>query len=482
MVSPASLREKLFGKPKNNQLPIFDPLNNQQYWNPPQTQTPDPVREAMLSRYRGTSTIPTGNTQTPSTVSTGMPKGRGSNFTRTPTPAAPSHARLALETAMSRRANEMPAPRSNSYQSGELAMSRNANSNPGVPGVSQIQAPVDPNEGLMAQMLSLMNQPDIPGQWISPYSQEYLNQLGGKLAGAGEQANASFGAANQEILDNYAASGAATNQISDANQADIGANLANLGLNYGNMEMSQQWDADQAQMNQVAAQNQATDQSYNTKMGSLFQNLGSHYGDMAREGILTPKQWVGPQSGISEGERMQVDFLKEQYNRNLDNLDYESQMKMEQEMMNELNGTSTQEMEHINPLFSQTLGSIQDPQVKEAVLTAYNLAGGDIPKALQLVTERQQQNKPGMSNKALAQGARPVVRDLAGGGNVFQSMAKMLGNANAGNRAKSQQDAIDQQVLQYLMGISPTITGVPTLRSNLDVSKTQNKSGTSIRT
>ncbi len=450
-------------KPVHTQIPLFDPLNNQQYWNPepvaPRTHapmqmpgprnTPDMARRTMQARFAQNGPVDN------------LPYRPGQDGVR--------------EALISRFQGRRDG---NGSWAGEAARNGTGRDRPGFfervgnfmgpQADAAPEAPIDPNADLMAQIMAIAGKPDIPGQWISPYSQDYLNQLGGRLTGAGEQASAGFGAANQELIDMYNASGAATNQISDTNQAGLGANLANLGLNYGDMEMSQQWDADQAQMNQVAGQNLATDQSFNTKLGGMFQQLGSHYGDMAREGILTPKQWVGPQSGISDGERMQVDMLKEQMNRNLDNMDYESALQMEQEMMNELNGSSTQEMEHINPLFSQTLGGIQDPAVKEATLSAYNMSGGDIPKALQLLSERMATPGPGLR------------RDP--GNDIFGRISKFASPLNSGNQAKARQDAIDQQVLQILMGISPTITGVPTLRTNTDTSNRSQSSGSTIRT
>lgn len=307
------------------------------------------------------------------------------------------------------------------------------------------------SDDITRQIMDLANQPDTPGQWISPYSQDYLNQLGGRLTDSGLQAQQQLQAAKQDIIDNYAR-GIDTRATENAALTnELGTNLSNLNMNYDTTTFGKRAAADASYLDQMAGQNQATDLSYNDKLGQLLASVSANLGNAAREGLLTPKQFIGPQSGISDGDRIKIDLLKDQLDRELDTQSLSLSELLGAPESN-LEVTTAQDEVQQNPLVPQVLAQIQDPKVKDEFQNIYNAAGGDVAKALQLLAERR--DNPLRTN--LGRSYDPT---------SFEDIRAYVRDSIKGVQNTADQSRIDAQLLELLMGISPTYTGVPTTRT-----------------
>ena len=69
----------------------------------------------------------------------------------------------------------------------------------------------------------------------------------------------------------------------------------------------------QLTLSQMSGANQATDTSFMDKMGQMAALSGSNLGMQAKEGLLTPKQFVGRQSGLTAGQQALLGFLGSKY-------------------------------------------------------------------------------------------------------------------------------------------------------------------------
>jgi hypothetical protein len=171
----------------------------------------------------------------------------------------------------------------------------------------------DPLAAIEAQIRGIAGTPDIPEHWVSPYSQAYLDQLGQRLGEAGSQAQTEFNAAKGDVVQNYAQG----NQVRDTTNAALANELqgagGNIGINYAQSNQGQKAASDAAYLSQMSGANQATDTSFMDKMGQMAALSGSNLGMQAKEGLLTPKQFVGRQSGLSSGQQALLNFLGSKY-------------------------------------------------------------------------------------------------------------------------------------------------------------------------
>jgi len=251
---------------------------------------------------------------------------------------------------------------------------------------------------LEAEIRALAGQPDIPGQWISPYSQEYLNQLGNRLGQAGSDAQQQFQGAIGDVVANYGQADATRNQYNTALAGELAANGQNIGIQTGASTQGQQAATDANYLNQVSAANQATDTSFMTKLGEMAQFYGGNLGAQAREGLLTPKQWIGPQSGIDAGEQALLDFLGNKYNTEIGREDAATDFMRQVQLAKmkaagsdsssggatgipkiAMTADETQLMQ--NPDFVAAFGELPEGTTKDLIRQYYN-AGDDTSSAL----------------------------------------------------------------------------------------------------
>lgn len=308
-------------------------------------------------------------------------------------------------------------------------------------------------DDIEAQIMALANQPDIPGHWISPYSQEYLNQLGDRLGQTGSEAQAAFNAAKQDIIDNYARGVTNRAQAEGGIFNKLAANAQNIGVDYAKGSLGQEAVADSNYLNQAAQQNQATDLSFNDKLGSMAAMLGQTLGMQAREGLLTPKQWVGPQSGLDAGEQAQLAFLQNKWNRLLDKEEADAAAAAESEDLSKYLTQLTRQGEErslqTNPLVPETFANISDPRLKDAAQSLYDSAGGNPVDALKLAQERL----------AEATKVRNSYPRYGGGG----------GSAGAAPMVRAAQEiTMANQLIELFRKLSSSWTGVPVSRETTD--------------
>jgi hypothetical protein len=302
----------------------------------------------------------------------------------------------------------------------------------------QLKSATDPLADLRAQLESILGKPDIPGQWISPYSQEYLNKVGDRLGQAGAEAQTAFGGLNDDLYNQAAQLLGQRQEANSQAQGQLGGNLANLGLDFNNTDLAKQWQGDAAYLDQVANQNLATQQGTNNVLGQLFSQQGAQLGDAAREGLLTPKQWVGPQSGMSDGDRMKASFLMDQINRMQDQEAASAQAGLDSDLLRQITESASEQYKQTNPLFPELLAKVTNPAVNVGI-------GAGLGRVLNA--------------------AAPFLNNSPVGGIFAERFGPAIQQAqNASLQANTQamQDEINRQVLELLMSISPTFTGVPT--------------------
>lgn len=332
-----------------------------------------------------------------------------------------------------------------------------------------LDIPTTPQSGsdkladIKSQLEALFNKPDIPGYWESPVSQGYLNQLGNQFNQAGTSAQVQLEAAKQEIIDNYANTGA---QRANENQAftnELVGGLQNLGINTGDSAMLDRAQTDAAYLDQVAAQNQATDTSFNTKLGENAALLGQQLAMMAREGLLHPKQWIPGQSGMSDGDRLRAQFLMDEYGTERD---LASAL---------LDDGVTQEAEedfvHKNPMFAESLGTIQDPALRDYIQTQYDAGGGNIQDALKNLSETgtiPQNPFESLLGNMPTTGVRFLdnAAGLPSPEMIQQAIQEKYNNEVLGPWNKEQQLA--QQATEFFRRLSPYYQGLITERNMTD--------------
>lgn len=317
---------------------------------------------------------------------------------------------------------------------------------------------------IKAQLEALFNKPDIPGYWESPVSQDYLNQLGGQFNQAGTSAQQQLEAAKQEIINNYANTGAQRANENQAFSNELVGGLQNLGINTGDSAMLDRAQTDAAYLDQVAAQNQATDTSFNTKLGENAALLGQQLAMMAREGLFHPKQWIPGQSGMSDGDRLRAQFLMDEYG---------NQRELESAVLDDgVTQEAEEEFVHQNPLFAEALGSIQDPTLRDHFQNRYDLYGGDVQKVLQGLAETDTiPQNPFAGLKAPETGISLIDQTLFNPDEWKRLIQEKYNNEVLGPW-NSEQD-LDRQAIEFFRRLSPYYQGLITERSMTDSFKGQ---------
>jgi len=271
----------------------------------------------------------------------------------------------------------------------------------GSPGKTSLQ--LDPNlnasnplADIEAQIRALAGTPDIPEHWISPYSQSYLNQLGDRLSQAGSEAQQQFQGAIGDVVNNYAQG----NQVRDTTNAALANELqtsgGNIGINYAASNQGQQAKSDAEYLSQMSGANQATDTSFMSKMGEMAALSGNNLGFQAREGLLTPKQFVGREGGLSEGDSALLSFLGSKYGMEKDSQDLITKLAADAatksataakipdftKYMNQPTQSASTTTAQKNPLVPQAIEGITNPAMKAAAISVYNAAGSNPVQAL----------------------------------------------------------------------------------------------------
>ena len=317
-----------------------------------------------------------------------------------------------------------------------------------------------------AEIRAIAGQPDIPGQWISPYSQAYLNSLGDRLGQAGSEAQAQFQAAIGDITQNYGSMTDARNSANTALVNELGGNAGNIGVNYAASQQGQQAATDADYLNQTAATNQATDTSFMTKLGEMAQFYGGNLAAQAREGLLTPKQWQGPQSGISAGESALLDFLQGKYNRELDEQDMARELAAagsdsDLAGVPKITQTADEDMKQLYPDVPNAIMNYGKPGLRELLGEVWDESGGDPAVALQKIRDRQE-SYPG-SIGIPPTGIMPRGASTTQGGG--------LNYADVQRHEREMEMAKYAEMIEFFRKLSPTWTGVTTSRSLSDSSK-----------
>lgn len=266
-------------------------------------------------------------------------------------------------------------------------------------------APVsDPLSDIEAQIRALAGRPDIPGHWESAYSQDYLNQLGGRLAGAGSAAQQQFADAKNEIGANYQAGIDQRNAMQGGLVNQLQQNGQNIGVDYGASQQGQQAAQDRAYLSQVAETNKANDLTTNDRLGLLANQFGSNLGMQAREGLLTPKQWIDRQSGLSDGDRAMLGFLQDKYGQQFgaqqDALDRAASAKETSSMLGgftdfarSLTNTADQDQVQNWPDLVQGLAGITDRRTADEASRIWNITG-DPQSAVNYLETKYKEDNP----------------------------------------------------------------------------------------
>jgi hypothetical protein len=325
----------------------------------------------------------------------------------------------------------------------------------------------------LSELQALFSKPDIPGQWISPYSQDYLNGLGDRLTQVGSDANNQYQSAIGDIVKQYSDSMAARDVQGNTTMEALGRNLQNIGVaNTG--EVGTEYAANNAHMDQVAGQNQATDTSFMTKLGQLASQLGSNLGMQAREGLLTPKQWQEGRSGMTDGDRLKASFLMDQMSGEQDYQRELSLMGADAENALQLQNSAEEQSLHKNPLVAEAFARLQGP-TKDRAQSIYDLAEGDPTAALKIIQQQINERvagQPSAYNAPRVPSFMEAVRSpRALTDNVKSRLRNPMGPSNNRQRAEvSQQNLLDAQLQELFRRLSPTYGGVPTSRSTTDKS------------
>lgn len=326
-------------------------------------------------------------------------------------------------------------------------------------------------DDLEAQLNALFNKPDRPGQWISPYSQEYLNQLGTRLGEAGSAGQQAFNGAKQDIIDNYGRGVTNRAQAEGGIFNDLAANAKNIGVDYAGGSLGQQAIQDQNYLNQTAGLNQANDLSFNDKLGAMVAQLGNTLGMQAKEGLLTPKQWDPGGSGLTSGDQARIGFLTDKWNRILDQEDAASKNSAQQDaiqkMMTQLTLGADEKSLQKNPLIPDTIAQILDPTVKNRAQTMYDAAGGDPATVLQNIQSRLGE-LPNVSNpRYTAPGSSRPTRtneDYAQAARDFLGSRGLPTPGGITTQANLEERNTLNNLTELFRQLSPTWTGVPVSR------------------
>ena len=335
--------------------------------------------------------------------------------------------------------------------------------------------PNDPLSAIEAQIQALAGKPDIPGQWISPYSQDYLNQLGDRLGQAGGAAQQAFGDAKNEIAANYQGGIDQRNQLQGGLTAALQGNGQNIGVDYAKSQGGQQAGQDMAYLSQVADVNRASDLSTNDKLGVIANQTGSNLGMQAREGLLTPKQWQGPQSGLTAGDNLMADFLRGKYQdifgaQQADKANLASQASQKDmlggftDYAKTLTGSGSEQFQQNWPDLVQGLSGIQDPRTADEANNIWNMTGDPAAAVKYLSTDYKDAN-PDLFKTLVA----PT---YMGGGNTPQQQQnntkhyqQAVANYTDQLAQQKQSQALYKYLLDFFNAYNPNRTGVNTGRT-----------------
>lgn len=334
----------------------------------------------------------------------------------------------------------------------------------------------DPLSDIEARLMALASKPDIPGHWESAYSQDYLNQLGGRLTGAGAAAQQQFADAKNEIGANYqtgidqraAMQGGLVNALQGAGQ--------NIGVDYAASQQGQQAANDMAYLSQVAELNKANDLSTNDRLGLSAMQFGQNLGSQAREGLLTPKQWIDAQSGLTAGDRLMADFLMNKYNRELDAKDLAAKLAADKQSNAALMGgftdfarslTNTADQDQLQnyPDLVQGLAGIQDRRTADEASRIWDITGDPAAAVNYLQTTFKTEDMPDLFKTLTPPTWMP------GGGNIQQEQNRLrnyqttLANYNDDVAQQKQNQAMWQYLLDFFNRYNPNRTAVTTKNS-----------------
>lgn len=302
---------------------------------------------------------------------------------------------------------------------------------------------------LALQIEQILNKPDIPGQWISPYSQDFLNQLGSRLNEAGVQTSQLYDEAGRLINENYDRT---ANQLKTAESPfmeQLAAGLQRLGGNMADSRTAQEYQANNALLSQAADLNRSNDLNFGEKLKASNQAAFEQLGLMAREGLLTPKQYVPPRSGLSPSDEFKVEFLKKQL---YDQLDASTTLDTERKLREQ----ASEEALQLNPSVPPAISRIDDPRLRDAASSAYDSAGGDILKVLENLSNYEYPSVP-----PARMGQMPADTPLSGILR-YQTRARESGEDAAKVR---EQMALNQQLIELFRALSPTWGGQTTQRT-----------------
>jgi len=345
---------------------------------------------------------------------------------------------------------------------------------------SQIQTAntPDPLTDIESRIAALAGKPDIPGHWESPYSQDYLNQLGDRLGQAGGAAQQAFGEAKNQIAADYQGGIDQRNKIQGGLTAALQGNGQNIGVDYAKSLGGQQAGQDMAYLSQIAETNKASDLATNDKLGVIANQTGSNLGMQAREGLLTPKEWINAQSGLSGGDSLMADFLMNKYNQTVDSQQADRAATASgaslADFAKTLTGTADENIKQNYPDVVQGLSGITDQKTLDEANRIWNITGDPAEAVKYLETTWKTSEHPNLS-KMLTKPTRGRP-----GGSTSQSANqyaldqyhKSMADYTANSGGQAEQQAMFQYLLnffnQYNPNRTPVITGRTTSNSSSD--------------
>jgi len=339
-----------------------------------------------------------------------------------------------------------------------------------------MSTPVDPLTDIESKIAALAGKPDIPGQWISPYSQDYLNQLGDRLGQAGGAAQQAFGEAKNQIAADYQGGIDQRTQSQGALTAALQGNGQNIGVDYAKSLGGQQAAQDMNYLSQVANVNQASDLATNDKLGVIANQTGSNLGMQAREGLLTPKQWQEGRSGLSGGDNLMADFLMNKYNQELGTRSEDKRLaadaansKASAGSLSDMFKSSLTEKADENysqsyPDLVQAMGRITDPGMRDEVDRIWG-SNSDPSSAVGYLQSKYLEENPNIFGKI-------ALPPASGGHNpaTQRNVYAMFAQKQAEQQAQQQQY---QTLLEFFKRFDPKYTGTRTGVSTSNSSTTK---------
>lgn len=335
--------------------------------------------------------------------------------------------------------------------------------------------PNNPLIDIERRIAALAGKPDIPGHWESQYSQDYLNQLGDRLGQAGGAAQQAFVDAKNDIATNYQQGIDQRTAMQGGLTAALQGNGQNIGVDYAKSLGGQQAGQDVAYLSQVAETNKASDLSTNDKLGVVANQFGSNLGMQAREGLLTPKQWIDAQSGLSSGDRLMADFLQSQYQNEFGAQQAEKDRLAElalskstaggfADFAKSLTNSGNEQFQQNWPDLVQGLAGIKDPRTADEASRIWDIAGDPSAAVKYLQTDYR------TDNPELFKTLTPPTF-MGGAGNQQQQQNTLrhyqqaIENYNNDTATQKQEQALYKYLLDFFNAYNPNRTGVNTGRT-----------------